>query len=119
MKVYLPWRPLPELANLDRRSRRRIWRRCYYKTLRHWQVWAGVAIWLVICVLFFILPAVRVNRYMIDQYYPDPKPPWFRFAGALWGLLVLYIGALVWYQFLVPIVRPYLRKALQQESQPE
>jgi hypothetical protein len=42
MQIYWTLKSIPELAQLPRAERRRVWRHVYWKTFDHWQAWAGL-----------------------------------------------------------------------------
>jgi hypothetical protein len=101
MRVYWSLRSIPELTDLPRAERRRLWRQCWGKVLGHWQVWlaflagalglpagAFLAAWLVSAAGFAWSPAVIL-------------------AGGVWGSAYGFILN----QVSIPLARPHLRAA--------
>ncbi len=43
MKIYWTLKSIPELAEMSKKDRKKVWRRCYWKVFRHWQTWFALA----------------------------------------------------------------------------
>jgi hypothetical protein len=101
MKIYWSLRSIPELADLPPAEGRRLWRECWGKVLRHWQVW----------LMFLLLWSGILGALVVSA--------WLALAVGLgWPLAVILVGG-VWggaFGFLldqvsIPLARPYLRQA--------
>jgi hypothetical protein len=51
VKIYLLAKQIPELANLSRSNRRKVWRHYYWNVLGFWQFWVGQAALIVFAIL--------------------------------------------------------------------
>ncbi|MGO9246409.1 MAG: hypothetical protein ACLPT4_13585 [Verrucomicrobiia bacterium] len=67
MKIYLLAKQIPELANLSRSDRRKVWRHCYWDMLGFWQLWAGLAALIVFAILGDIIGLVLWGRFGFSQ----------------------------------------------------
>ena len=63
MKIYLFAKQIPELANLSRSERRRVWRHCYLNILGFWEFWAGKSAMVVCTVVGDIIGLVLQDRF--------------------------------------------------------
>jgi hypothetical protein len=63
VKIYWSSRSIPELAGLDARQRQRAMHSVYWLTYRHWQTWAGIALW--------ALPFAAGIRYGMAHDQPE------------------------------------------------
>src|SRR5687767_7461066 len=99
MPVYWSLRSVPELSDLPRAERRRLWRRCWPQSaFRHWQTWAA----LLACGLSPLLGG-WVGAWVGSQFGA-------RFLGGLLGAGVGGgIGGFVVGQVGTAVLRPYLR----------
>jgi len=44
MKIYWLLKSIPELAEMPKKERKAIWRRCCWKVFRHWQTWLALIV---------------------------------------------------------------------------
>ena len=101
MKMYWSLRSVPELADLPPAERRRLWRECWGKVLRHWQVW----------LLFLLFYSGLLGVLVVAA--------WLALVVGLGWPLALILVSGVWggaFGFLldqvsIPLARPYLRQA--------
>jgi hypothetical protein len=107
MQFYWSLKSIPELSGLPPRERRRIWRAAYWKTFRHWQIWAaGIAI------LLFTLIGSWIDREWISPALVSPDRQ--TLIGALIGT---FLGGSIFTQVTSHLARPYIRERLLQEPQ--
>ena len=101
MKIYWSLQSIPELADLPRPERRRLWRKCWGKVLRHWQIW----------LMFLLLCSSLLGVLFVSAWLA-------LVVGLGWPLaLILVSGAwgstfgFLLDQVSIPLARPYLRQA--------
>lgn len=95
MKTYLTLKSIPELSGLPKSERGRFWRRHAHKAFRHRITWVG----------FFIYFVVSLIGYLISLLI-YPWVPW----GYIFTGVVCAFGIWIFLQFLIPVVRNYLRE---------
>ena len=96
---------------------------------RHWQPWVGALAMLIVWTVLFAIPKLWLSRWYISyflQYHQPPpwvpdEPSWLWYGaigiiGGAWCGGSVFVAWLVFYQFLVPTVRPYLRRLREQEQ---
>lgn len=96
MHIYWSTKSIPELTQLPKGERDRLWAAVRWKHLRHWQWWVTFA---PLLVLFALLPQVRdpLTRIIVAVL-----------GGAVTGGFLAHIG--------VHVKRPYLRALLEDEQ---
>ena len=104
MKIYFTLKSIPELSDLSRKERRRLWSRHAYKSFRHWQTWIGFFTYLVIIIIGFII-SLQVQ-------------PWFFYGYAILGVAGGF-GVLICMQFMIPTIRRYLAEERNKDQIPK
>lgn len=106
MKLYWSLRSIPELSDLPRAEQRRLWRECWWKVIRHWQVW------LVFLVGFLGIlgGAVLVVALACDFGLPLALILVSGVGGSLFPFLLNQVS--------IPLARPYLRAAREPDRAP-
>ena len=98
MKLYLSLKSIPELADLDRKSRGRKWRRHSFKAFLSWKTYLGFAV---------LLAFIRSGIWIKNTYIPAHQQ---YYLGAAVYCICWLIGFTITYQFIVAAVRPYLQQ---------
>lgn len=102
MRIYWTSGSIPELADLPRAERRRLWRSVVGRSFRHWQAWAGFLVMATSVMSGCLLPKVIHN---------------FPLALVVAGLMGGFAG-LIYSQSLIFVLRPYLREARRSAATP-
>lgn len=98
MRIYWSLKSIPELAEVPKKDRKKIWRRCFLKALRNWQTLvAGAALGLC---------AALGNILGEILGYPC-------IGGAIGGAA----GGLICSQVAIKRARPYIREYLEHISE--
>ena len=110
MKIYWSTKSIPELANLDKKQAKQVWRQSSLKALRHWQTWVGIL--LSACTASAIaVTALKVSLEL--SFSRDASSFWFwlNLVGIpiIGGSIAGVVGYLVLVQFVIPQARPYMR----------
>ena len=93
MKIYWSSASIPELANLPKDERRRLWRRCYWRALKgSWSPWAGL-----------------ITIAAFSSWGSLLQESWGRIIGSA-------LGIFIYFQVMMEAVRPYVREELQQSG---
>jgi hypothetical protein len=99
--VYWSLRSIPELSDLPRAERRRLWRECWWKVLGHWQVWLVFLVGL----LGLLGGTVLVPFLALACEFGLPLA--LLLVSGVWGSLFGFLLN----QVSIPLARPYLRAA--------
>ena len=103
MKIYLRAKDIPELANLSRAERCKVWRHCFWKMYGFWQFWVGLSVFSVFAMLGDFIGLVLRYSFGFSEAVS--------FACTLVGMV---IGGLIygWIHCTAVIerLRPYLRE---------
>lgn len=101
MKFYLFLKSIPELKDLPRRERGRIWRENALKGFGHWQTWAALLFWAFLAVsglwsdcCFEILRNSKILLRIVH-------------------LVSFLAGCVIFQTVLTEKVRPYLKQAIK------
>lgn len=105
MKIYWTTNSIPEFANIDSAERRKAWRSCRYKSLRHWQIWA-IEIFLIVA----IIPSVQLFDYLERTYGMN-----------LWMFVSVFtiyatVTTCISINIHIEFTRPYLKKYLDENN---
>ncbi|MGO9246799.1 MAG: hypothetical protein ACLP0A_00920 [Verrucomicrobiia bacterium] len=105
MKIYWRCKDIPELANLSRPERRKVWRGCYLEILHFWQFWMGQLAIFIFTVLGDVIGLVLQDRFGVSEavYYACAL------AGVLTGCL---IDGWIYCTVVIDRLRPYFREYL-------
>lgn len=97
MPIYWSLASIPELSDLPSSEQGRLYRSCWFKPFRRWQMWAALA---VVC-------ACEVGVRHIGEAFGFGSG----FAGALIDVLCMTFVWLILVQVATNLARPYLRAA--------
>ncbi len=102
MRIYWSYSSIPELSGLDKRERRRRWRRCCRQAFRHWQMWM---LMLAQSGIIFGL------AWASDWLHTSLSSVWLWRVGNLF-ILIAGVSVVVFLSGQVTIyyVRPYLQR---------
>jgi hypothetical protein len=102
MSIYWSWKSLPEWRELPENERKIIWKKCYSKTLKHWQTWVA---------FFGCIAYVWLGRFLVIKI-------WTSFIGELIGAaLGGAIGGFILGQVIVAMGRRHIRDYLNSHDE--
>lgn len=101
MKVFFSDRSIPELADLPKEQREKIWQRCHPKGFRHWQTKVALCVYIVVYVC---------GSYVAVFAQPDEGFSWMLFAA---GMLVIALGHVGLLSVHAHFTRPHIREELK------
>jgi signal transduction histidine kinase len=98
---YFTFKSVPEISDLNKKERIKIWRKYCLKGLLHWQTWCAFALYMLWVLLVFFLTDG------ISDYFPNVNRIIFAVFYATFGFGVgFYFFKSVW----IKMVRPYIKK---------
>ena len=104
MEIYWRLKSVPELRELDRKTRTRVWRECAWHALRHWQMWIAGAM-VAIAGLSLALLAEAIEQKLFGQRSLTSLLVCGGPAALLFGLLIFALQPLN-----IHFARPYIRR---------
>ncbi len=99
MKIYWLLKSIPELAEMPKKERKAIWRRCYWKVFRHWQTCLALIVCGACAGLGVILGQMWVGNYIV--------------GAAVGGAVGGGIGGFIFAQVATAMARHYIREYLK------
>ena len=110
MEIYWSLKSVPELRELDRKTRTRVWRKCVWYTLLHWQMWIAGAMGAIAGASLALL-AQAIEQKLFGQRSLTSLLVCGGPAALLFGLLVLALRPLE-----IHFARPYIRRYREQTA---
>lgn len=98
MKIYWSTKSVPELADLPKKDRMKIWRQCYLNVFQNWQTWLAI----VVCGACGALG---------------------RILGEIWGIpkigfvIACILGIFILQQVTIRMTIPHIREYLKSHDQ--
>ena len=102
MKIYWLLKSIPELAEMPKKERKAIWRRCCWKVFRHWQTWLALIVCGACARLGVILGQMWVGNYIVGAAV----------GGAVGAAVGGGIGGFVFAQVAIAMGRRHIREYL-------
>jgi hypothetical protein len=111
MKIYFSLGAIPELSALPRGERVMAYHACRKHASRHWQVWLGSLLGLVVGVAAGI-----AALYLLLEWHPLGRLPTYFIAGVACGALIVGITGYIRSLFVAHYIRPCLREYVSTQS---
>ena len=110
MPIYWGLESIPELKNVPKAERGRVWRRAYNKSFRHWQNWAGLLV-VAICVTIGFTIGMEVGC-ILEAALGGEIWIWRNVVTAIFA----GFGGFLYSQISISIARPYLKSELHKRK---
>ena len=104
MPIYWTKKSVPELANLSKEERQRVWNATRWMTFRHWQIWLVLA---VVAGIFWLLP--DLSEVLTERGWS--KAARMAVAGFIGGG-TMTVANFVW----VTMQRPHMRAEIESQQ---
>jgi len=108
MKIYWSEKLIPELAELSKKERKRVWRKALFKVLFSWKILVAFLPFCLIIGIFEIL-------YEISWRLVDNVIKVYRIEG-IFFMIGLLIGCFVMDQVVYRLARPHIREILKDQN---